>query len=77
MVRQRKLLHWAAEYRRHGPLGALLTAEELRSHMKSIQPGWPDTELRRKDWHHHARMRSLLDRMAHAAIQKPRRRASR
>jgi hypothetical protein len=75
-VRQRKRLHWRAQYRRHGPNAALRVAEDLRDHMESIRADWPDAETRRKDWEHHRRMRLLFDRMGHALIHYARRQAA-
>jgi hypothetical protein len=69
-VRQRKLVHWVAQYRKNGPLGALRAADDLRAHVVSVLPDWPDARTRRADWEHHRNMRLLFDRMAHALDKK-------
>ena len=76
-VRQRKLLHWADQNRKQGPLAALRNAEVLRAHVVSMRPDWPDTQSRRADWANHKKMRTLFDRMAHALGKKPARKAVR
>lgn len=76
MVRARKLDHWAAQYAKFGPAGALRTADELREHVRALQPDYPGLEARRSDWEHHEAMRRLFDRAAHALVHYSRHRAT-
>lgn len=73
MGRRRKDRHWTAAAIARGPAAMLEAAEELRAHLRLVQPGWPSAEQRRADLQHHVRLKQLLDRYARAAQAKRRR----
>ena len=77
LVRARKLDHWAAQYKNLGSMGALRIAEELRAHAEELGASFSNLAARRKDWEHHARLRALLDRAAHALVHHSRSNTSR
>lgn len=61
-----KRAYWADRYRREGPCATLQASQALLAEMRHLRPGYPTAEDRRIDLTAHLRLRSLLDRAAHA-----------
>jgi hypothetical protein len=58
-----KRRHWAEQKSQMTAAEALSVGDELRSHVRALQDGWPSEEDRRKDLASHIRVSEALRRV--------------
>lgn len=64
-----KRAYWAERHRQDGPQATWNASQALLTEMRLIRPGYPAGEDRSADFATHVRLRSLLDRAAHAVAR--------
>jgi hypothetical protein len=66
-VRDLKDTYWAERKRTLTPEAALRIGDELRQHVRTLRPDWPDDQQREEDLQVHARVSELLRRVRASA----------
>jgi hypothetical protein len=65
LVRDSKIMHWAALWRERGPLATARIGWELYAHARRVQPEFPSRESRRADLDAHLALARKLDAVSH------------
>jgi hypothetical protein len=66
LVQDAKAEYWAQRYRDLGWRANWELAQELYAHARRVRPDFPTDRDRTEDYAHHVRLKSLIDRAAHA-----------
>jgi hypothetical protein len=64
IIEDQDRLHWAREYRQHGPVATMRASMALWEHLRQVRPEWPTTQDRQEDLDQHLLLIQIFQRSA-------------